>query len=418
MGHLQRRRLAAASVLPLALAVLPLRSASAAPTYGTQTVTLPVTAKATGARKIDVAFKEGSGFAQPSLFVLDTGSTGITVSSDVWHAESSGAAKLGSGSVTYTSSGRVLIGDWYQATLQLGDGPKTAESSVPVLQVTSIQCLTSQRDCQPTAHPMKVSFFGIGFGREATSQSTTPGGTVAAIPAYNPLLNITKVNGTPVSASTPQQPGSTGVVGDFGSGYILSSEGLTLGLTAANTAPFPTLDLTWNDRTTASGFNSGYADWNPVPGTLTVNGSSGTGTVLTDSGVDSMLLTPAPGTVVNTDGACKTGRDCLAPGSTVSVAIGTIVSYSFGIGPDAGAPLQPAPLAAPLYAVKDIGSEVFVNTSVSFFDEYAYLYDYVNGQVGYLAMASAPGPLPLVGVGAAWAWSRRLRRRIAPGGSD
>ncbi len=62
--------------------------------------------------------------------------------------------------------------------------------------------------------------------------------------------------------------------------------------------------------------------------------------------------------------------------------------------------------------MKDSGSEVFVNTSVSFFDEYAYLYDYVNGQVGYLAHVS--GPLPLVGVGAAFAWSRRLRRRLAP----
>ena len=234
------------------------------------------------------------GFTSPASFVLDTGSTGITVSSDIWNAKLNGAANLGSGSITYTSSGRQLIGDWYQATLKLGDGPTTAESSVPVLQVTSITCLTVHRDCQDNDHPLGVSFFGIGFGREATSQSTTPGGTVAAIPANNPLLNITKVNGVAVTASTPQQPGASGVVGDYTSGYILSPAGLTLGLTAANTAPFPTLDLTWNDRTSASGFNSGYADWNPVPGTLTVNGSSGTGTVLTDSGVDYMLLTPRP----------------------------------------------------------------------------------------------------------------------------
>jgi hypothetical protein len=215
-----------------------------------------------------------------------------------------------------------------------------------------------------------------------------------------------------VSASTPQNPGSSDVVGDYSSGYILSPAGLTLGLTAANTAPFPALDLTWNDRTSASGFNSGYADWNPVPATLTLNGSSGVGTVLTDSGVDYMLLTPAPGTNASTNGACTAGKDCLAPGSSVTVAIGTIMSYSFTIGPDAGAPLQPAPLAAPAYAVKDIGSEVFVNTGVSFFDEYAYLYDYVNGQVGYLAMA--PGPLPLLGVSSAFGWSRRLRQRLAP----
>ena len=50
------------------------------------------------------------------------------------------------------------------------------------------------------------------------------------------------------------------------------------------------------------------------------------------------------------------------------------------------------------------------------FDDYAYLYDYVNGQVGYLA--NVPAPLPLVGIGTAFAWSRRLRRRLAPRGSD
>ena len=50
--------------------------------------------------------------------------------------------------------------------------------------------------------------------------------------------------------------------------------------------------------------------------------------------------------------------------------------------------------------MKDSGSEVFVNTSVSFFDDYAYLYDYVNGQVGYLA--NVPAPLPLVGIGTAF----------------
>lgn len=88
-------------------------------------------------------------------------------------------------------------------------------------------------------NPQEVSFFGIGFGREATSQSTTPGGTVAAIPANNPLLNITKVNGVAVTASTPQQPGASGVVGDYTSGYILSPAGLTLGLTAANRHPSP-----------------------------------------------------------------------------------------------------------------------------------------------------------------------------------
>jgi hypothetical protein len=233
---------------------------------------------------------------------------------------------------------------------------------------------------------------------------------VAAIPANNPLLNITALNGTTVTASTPNQPGSTGVSGNYNSGYILTPDGLTLGLTAANTAGYPMQPLSWNDQTQASGFNSGYADWNPVPVNLTVNGTTGAGTVLTDTGIDYMIVTPTPGTSVQTNGSCSLGTDCLALGTTVALAIGTVASYGFTIGPVNGAPLQPAPAAAPLYAVTADGTEVFVNTGYHFFNQYNYVYDYVNGQVGYAT--AVPGPLPLAGAATAYGWACRLRRRL------
>jgi hypothetical protein len=53
----------------------------------------------------------------------------------------------------------------------------------------------------------------------------------------------------------------------------------------------------------------------------------------------------------------------------VTVSIGAIVSYAFTIGGPGGAPLQPAPAAAPLYVVKTDGSEVFVNTGYHFFNQ-------------------------------------------------
>ena len=409
---------AALLVMGSAMTVPWIPPAQAAPTYGSQSVTIPVYNTAngqfTGSPLIDVAFANGAGFDTSSRFTLDTGSTGIAVSTPIWNPMAAGATLLGSGNLTYSSSGRVLNGAWYGASLQVGTGATTAQISVPVLYVTNITCATDHRDCQADSKPKDVSFFGVGFAREAGSQATGPDGKVASIPANNPLLNITALNGTAVTASTPLQPGSTGVIGNYTSGYILTPGGLTLGLTAANTAAFPTLPLSWNDQTQASGFDSGYADWNPVPVSLTVNGTAGVGSVLTDTGIDYMIVTPTPGTPVQTDGACLPGKDCLASGSTVALAIGSFASYGFTIGPSNGAPLQPAPPAAPLYAVKADGTEVFVNTGYSFFNQYNYLYDYVNGQVGYATQV--PGPLPVVGGPAAFLWSRRLRRRLKPQG--
>lgn len=60
--------------------------------------------------------------------------------------------------------------------------------------------------------------------------------------------------------------------------------------------------------------------------------------------------------------------------------------------------------------MKADGTEVFVNTGYHFFNQYNYLYDYVNGQVGYAT--PVPGPLPLAGAAAAFGWTRRLRRRL------
>lgn len=407
----------AGMALTIALAALLVEPTKAAPSYASRTVTIPLgnTAQGqfTGSPLLDVAFPSTGGFAAPHLFTLDTGSTGVVVSRPIWDPITLGLTPLGSGNITYSSSGRILMGDWYQSSLQIGSGATTAQTSVPVLFVTKIKCLTNYRDCQEDHDPRGVSFFGVGFAREAGSQSTTPTGTVAAIPAYNPLLNITALNGLAVTASTPAQTGSTGVNGDYTTGYILTPDGLTLGLTAANTAGFSTLDLTWNNQTNATGFDSGYADWNPVPVSVNLNGTPGNGSVLTDSGIDYMIITPAPGTAVQTDSACPIGRDCLAPGSSVTVSIGSILSYAFTVGNKGGAPLQPAPAAAPLYAVNSDGSEVFVNTGYHFFNQYNYFYDYVNGQVGYTNATSVPGPLPLAGAASAFAWSRKLRRGIS-----
>ena len=425
-------------LLGLALAIVSSLSdrAQAAPSYGGKSITIPIVhphqqGQFLGSPHLDVAFGKSVGFTDYTSFLLDTGSTGIAVSRHVWDPNAAGATKLGSGSITYSSSGKKYTGDWYSTFVRIGQPDHYAEASVPVLFVKDLMCLPDARDCQEN-HDPALRMFGVGFGRASASDSVSPNGTVAAVPANNPLLHITSLNGTSVKPSTPAKPGSTGIRGDFTSGYILSRAGLTLGLTPTNTAPFAKLlGLTWSDRTQASGFDSGYADWNPVPATLTVNGTTGSGGVLTDTGLSYMFVTPASGTSVQVDKACGVGHDCLAPGTTVAVSIDTMVSYQFTIGSSSGEPIQPAPPAAPPYAIKADGS-VFVNTGSQFFNQYIYLYDYVNGQVGYLdrqAFAGyptenldwlvdafnpspVPGPLPLAGAVTAYRCTRQLRRRL------
>ncbi|MFN7899623.1 MAG: hypothetical protein ACK5N0_08160 [Synechococcaceae cyanobacterium] len=410
--------------------------AQAAPSYGSKSITIPIVhphqqGQFLGSPHLGVAFGNSVGFTDYSSFLLDTGSTGIAVSRHAWDPTAAGAQKQGPGSIIYSSSGKKYTGDWYSAVVRIGQSDHYAEASVPVLFVNNLTCLPNHAECQENNDPA-LRMFGVGFARASASDTVGPNGKVAAVPTNNPLLNITGLNGTSVKASTPAKPGATGIVGDFTSGYILSRTGLTLGLTPINTAAFAKLlALDWSDRTQDSGFDSGYADWNPVPATLTVNGTTGHGGVLTDTGLSYMFVTPASGAVVQVDNACDRGHDCLAPGTTVTVGIDTIVSYQFTIGPSSGEPIQPAPPAAPPYAVKADGS-VFVNTGSQFFGQYIYLYDYVNGQVGYidrqtldgypsenliwLADAFSPAPvpasLPLAGAAVAYSWSRQLRRRL------
>jgi len=372
--------------------------ANADPVYADTSVTIPVhkasNGQFTGSPQIDVAFVNNGTVGASSLYTVDTGSTGVIVDQQDWNPVAAGATKLGPGSTYYSSSHLEFTGTWYAATLQIGDAQQNVTAKVPVLSVTTqLKCDPAPPNCTVESTNPTISYFGVGFAREASSQAVGPNGQVAMTPADNPLLNVVAVNGAPVTASTPLQPGSSMVTGNYTTGYILSPQGLTLGLTQANTAGLALgPQLTWNDETQNSSFNGGYADWGPVPATLTVNGKAGVGTVLTDTGIGYMFVSPQPGASVKTDNNCP-GTDCLAPGTTVSVQIGSAASYSFTIGNNDGAPAPGSPPAAPAWAQLTDDHSVFVNTGYHFFNQYEYMYDYANGDVGYLSLnPSSPEP--------------------------
>lgn len=113
-------------------------------------------------------------------FVMDTGSVGIAATPENFTPKA-GDIAMGSGSITYSSSGIVENGTYYltKVGIQTGAGANTvaATALVKVLQVTSITCLPNTGNpnyrCTPTNSPTGVNFMGVGFDRATTQSDST-----------------------------------------------------------------------------------------------------------------------------------------------------------------------------------------------------------------------------------------------------
>jgi hypothetical protein len=156
-----------------------------------------------------------------------------------------------------------------------------ASSTVPVMAVTKVSCETGARACDPNTIDSTAAgthYFGIGFAGGAGQPQGTPD--------KNAFLNVTSVPG---GASLPSP------------GYILSTQGAQIGLTSSNTQGFamiklePLLAPDFTQWQTAPASANVLTDWQHARGTLTVNGKSGNGGVLFDTGVSTGFLTPPIG---------------------------------------------------------------------------------------------------------------------------
>ena len=121
--------------------------------------------------------------------VMDTGSTGIVVSADkipnIDHLQS-----LGPGQLTYSSSGRIMIGRWVvtPVTVMGGNGASITTAPIPVLAVDRIKCTDTARRCMPREAPRGISMLGIGFARRHDHQAQSG-------PSKNPFLNVAAIDG-------------------------------------------------------------------------------------------------------------------------------------------------------------------------------------------------------------------------------
>ncbi|CAA0087816.1 Uncharacterised protein [Starkeya nomas] len=280
---------------------------------------------------------------EPLRAELDSGSTGIVVAAEFLpgfeQLPSQGPARL-----TYTSSGRVMLGQWVVTPVSLvgREGASVQTEPMPVLVVTEVQCLDHARDCTPTTSPRNVAMVGVGFAREGDQQNQST-------PDKNPLLRI------------------AGGAGPRRQGYILASEGVHVGLTPANTrGAFRYLKL---DR------RPDGTDWQATPACVSLRGATppACGTALVDTGVSVMYMTVPAAQAAGAEGT-------LPPGTQVAISVGrgeaAFPLYGFAVGD--GSPL--APSAIHLRVAED---RTFVNTSFHLLNGYDVLFDGEGGYVGF-----------------------------------
>jgi hypothetical protein len=274
--------------------------------------------------------------------VLDSGSTGIVVAA-ASIPDVDQLPVVGDGRLTYTSSGRIMLGHWVKTRVSLigQEGGTVKTDPLPVLAVTEVQCLANARDCTPNKSPRGIAMVGVGFGRESDAQSQST-------PDKNPLLNITWSDRA------------------FRPGYVLTAKGIRLGLAPSDSArPFLRVKLERNMK---------GDDWQGAPVCISINREAppACGSVLVDSGVQDMFMTIPSSQAGN---------------ASATFADGTDISIKLGGANDAadfetfttGGASDIAPRKIYLHVSPD---RVFVNTSVRLLNRYDILYDADGGYFG------------------------------------
>jgi hypothetical protein len=285
--------------------------------------------------------------------VMDTGSTGIVVSADKI-PNIDRLPSLGPGQLTYSSSGRIMIGRWVvtPVTVMGRNGVGITTAPIPVLAVDRVECTAKARRCSPREDPRGISMLGIGFARRHDHQAQSG-------PDKNPFLNVAAVNGAKAER--------------LRRGYLVTRQGVFVGLTAPNTqGDFTYVKLERADE-----------DWSPMPVCISVNGTTpaACGSLLMDTGVTAMYLTvppsQAPEAIRTTSGRSPT----LVAGTKIAISVPTEASaqalYTFTLGAG-GNPLAPDGLH-----LVSLVRPPFVNTSVHFLNGFDYLYDADGGFVGF-----------------------------------
>jgi len=328
-------------------------------------------------------------------FTMDTGSTGLAISADHFDPDPGGTHSP-KGFIKYTSSNKTELGYIATTIVQFrdGNGNVVATSVVPVLIV---QHTCHDGGCHKAE---KVSFMGVGFDRNGIQAGTLENSH--SVENANPFLNLTGITGVSTEDFEKLRTGyiiSNGKPGDD------SKAGVTLGITSAVNADnyaFTKLPPNTSGKPPA-GCPSPCYSWDPMHATVTVGNGTSSGTAsnvpfLPDTGVDHMLLSPP-------DGSGLTPSHAAPAGTTVQIQLpgqaGATVGGSYGF--TVGQAYHPDNPLVPARVQVDKGAPN-VNTGITFYTGFDYLYDAVGGFIGYKtngkvdpAYASSSPILSLIG---------------------
>jgi hypothetical protein len=319
------------------------------------------------------------GASRQFTMIMDTGTTGVVISA----ADLPGYSAVGNpqGWEFLSSSKLLWVGHWIPRELVFLDasGNQLATATVPVLAVeTQYTCPRwSEQANQPTCGeskktvtmPAGITYMGVGFGREHDGQ---PQGT----PDKNPLLNLTAIDGQRIRPST------------YRSGYIITPNGVHVGLSAANSHDFAWVKLQGRSLDKRGNpASDDPRDWPQASMAVSVSGGpSQSGSVLIDTGIAQMYLTVSNPSQLPTQsvrnpslkGAAATG---LASGAEVIVSFPSvdrpISQYSFTVGDTTN---EDAPSVV---LVTRGGTPAFVNTGRHLLRGYEAAFDANGGWFGF-----------------------------------
>jgi hypothetical protein len=199
-----------------------------------------------------------------------------------------------------------------------------------------------------------------------------------AVPDVNPFLNIVSINGRTVA------PGSQR------SGYVVSTEGVQLGLTSDNTRGF-----SFDNLQPGLTHETDPRDWAMAKMCFSIDGGvARCGASLVDTGIPQMYIRAGDGVLIPTISTRNPNKQSrtkmvkrVKPGTKIAVGFPSlktsVSSYSFAVGE--GSKMEPS------HTVPGIAtSPPFVNTGRRFLYGYSIAFDAVGGRFGFRPVHPSP----------------------------
>lgn len=310
---------------------------------------------------------------------VDTGSTGVLIGAPILPNID---PSIGEPAHHFFTSSRILyVGRLVKLSIKFeGDLGSYATARVPVLIVDkSWWCpwynpMKDGFECPPGPHGEKarerdtsrITYMGVGFGRNCPRD-----GMPIAAPEVNPFLNIEAIDGLPLSTGSMQ------------AGYIVTTAGVTLGLTSSNTR-----DFVFEKLQPGCAHSQDSRDWAMAQMCFSINGRGmSNGSALVDTGIAQMYIRAEEGVSIpyitipnpNPKGYAKMVRR-VKPGTEIAVGFPSLnarsPAYSFTVGDNSS--------IHPTHVIPEkAGAPAFVNTGRNFIFGFSIAFDAIGGRFGF-----------------------------------